>query len=200
MLKRLVYLIIIIIIFAGQSLCFTLTDEMKEEIEEKEWLVKVHPDDANAYFDLAITYAYSNKIEEGLDMLKKVEELDPEFAPKALDIYSKKVKFFPDDWKLRFRLAFALYFNKQKRAAIREFEEIIKDHPDNIFSYAYIALIYGELDEPSKTIRWSKKAIEVDNNVAAIHMLLAAAYYKKGRSMAGFQETVEALRLRALGY
>ena len=118
----------------------------------------------------------------------------------SLEMYSKKVKYFPDDWKIRFRFAFALYFNNKKDEAIREFEQIIKDHPDNVFAYAYVALIYGEQEKVSETIDWCKKAIDVDSNVAAIHLLLAAAYYKNNQGFLGFQETFEALRLRALGF
>ncbi|MFC1559861.1 tetratricopeptide repeat protein [Candidatus Margulisiibacteriota bacterium] len=200
MLRMLLITTMIAVLFGGYAFCFTLTDDLKTEIEEKEWLVKVHPEDPAAYFDLAITYAYSNRIEDALSMLKKVDELDKDFPPKALEIYSKEVRFFPDDWKTRFRFAFALYFNGKKEEAIREFKQIIEKHPDNVFSYAYIATIYGELDNVDEAIDWCKKAIEVDSNVAATHLLLAAAYYKNGQGLLGFQETFEALRLRALGY
>ncbi|MFH1710136.1 MAG: tetratricopeptide repeat protein [bacterium] len=179
---------------------FELTKELKGEIEDKQWLVKVHPNNPQSRFELAITYAYSNRIEDGLAELKKVDEMDKTFAPKALKIYSKKVKLFPNDWKARFRYAFALYFNNKKKEAIKEFEKIIKQDPKNVFSYGYIATIYGEMNEVDETIDYAKKALEIDTNIAAIHLLLGTAYYKKGRPGPSFQETFEALRLRALGY
>ena len=179
---------------------FELTKDLKDEIEEKQWLVKVHQNNPQYHFELAITYAYSNRIEDGLTELNKVDELDKSFAPKALKIYSKKLKLFPNDWKARFRYAFALYFNNKKMEAIKEFERIIKQDPDNVFSYGYIATIYGEMNEVDEAIDYAKKALEVDSNVAAIHLLLGAAYYKKGQAGLGFQETFEALRLRSLGY
>ena len=179
---------------------FQLTDDLKSEIEEKEWLVKVHPNDARAHFELAITYSYSNKIESGLNELKKVDKIDPKFAPKALKIYSKKARLFPNDWKIQFRYAFTLYFNNKKKEAIKVFENIIKMDPKNIFSYGYIATIYGEMNEVNLAIEYSKKALGIDSNVAAIHLLLGAAYYKNNQAVLGFQETFEALRLRALGY
>lgn len=179
---------------------FELTKDLKNEIEDKQWLVKVHPKNPQYHFELAITYAYSNRIEDGLNELKKVDELDKTFAPKALKIYSKKVNLFPNDWKARFRYAFALYFNNKKKEAIREFEKIIKQDPNNVFSYGYIATIYGEMNNVDDAIDYSKKALEIDSNVAAIHLLLGTGYYKKGQAGLGFQETFEALRLRALGY
>jgi len=179
---------------------FDLTKDLKDEIEDKQWLVKVHPNNPQYHFELAITYAYSNRIEDGLTELKKVNEIDKKFAPKALALYSKKMKLFPNDWKARFRYAFALYFNNKKKEAIKEFENIIKQDPNNIFSYGYIATIYGEMNEVDEAIDYAKKALEIDSNVAAIHLLLGAAYYKKGQAGLGFQETFEALRLRSLGY
>jgi tetratricopeptide (TPR) repeat protein len=198
----LIFAMFAVLIAAGglSAYSFELTKELKSEIEENQWLVKVHPNDPQYHFELAITYAYSNRIEDGLNELKKVDEIDDTFAPKALQIYSKKARLFPDDWKVRFRYAFALYFNNKKSDAIKEFEKIIKQDPKNVFSYGYIATIYGEMNNVDETIDYAKKAIEIDSNVAAIHLLLGAAYYKKGRPGPGFQETFEALRLRALGY
>jgi len=179
---------------------FVLTKDLKDDIEDKQWLVKVHPKNPQYHFELAITYAYSNRLEDGLKELKKVDELDNTFASKALKIYSRKVNLFPNDWKARFRYAFALYFSDKKKEAIREFEKIIKQDPDNVFSYGYIATIYGEMNNVDDAIDYAKKALDIDPDVAAIHMLLGAAYYKKGQAGLGFQETFEALRLRALGY
>ncbi len=191
---------VLLVAAACSAYSFVLTKELKNEIEENQWLVKVHPKDPQYHFELAITYAYSNRIEDGLNELKKVDQLDKTFAPKALKIYSKKARLFPNEWKIRFRYAFALYFNDKKKEAIKEFENIIKLDPKNVFSYGYIATIYGEMDEVDEAIEYSKKALAVDSNVAAIHLLLGAAYYKKGQPGPGLQETMEALRLRALGY
>lgn len=191
---------ILVIFRAYLAFSFELSKDLKSETEEKQWLVKVHPKDPQYHFELAITYAYSNRIEDGLNELKKVDEIDKTFAPKALQIYAKKARLFPNDWKIRFRYAFALYFNNKKKEAIKEFENIIKLDPKNVFSYGYIATIYGEMNDVDKAIEYSQKAIEIDSNVAAIHLLLGTAYYKKGRPGPGFQETFEALRLRSLGY
>jgi len=202
--RALFFLLLLVFIFAllkaNSALSFKLTQEQKSEIEEKEWLVKVHPKDAQSHFELAITYSYSNKIEDGLNELKIVDQLDPEYAPKALKYYSKMARLYPNNWKIRFRYAFALYFNNKKKDAIKEFEKIIKQDPKNIFSYGYIATIYGEMNQVDEAIDYSKKALEIDPNVAAIHLLLGAAYYKNNQAALGFQETFEALRLRALGF
>lgn len=190
---------------SGQAYSFKLSEELKNEIDDKEFSVKVRPDDPQSHFELAITYSYSNRIEDGLSELKKVDKIDPKYAPKALKFYQKKARVFPNDWKLRFRYAFALYFNETRKnnyksLAIDEFKQVIRLDPKNVFAYGYIATIYGDMNEVEEAINYAKKALEIDPDVAAIHLLLGAAYYKKGQAGLGIQETMEAMRLRALGY
>lgn len=181
-----------------------MTKELQAEVDEKLKAVEESPDDPHARFDLAITYAYTNYVEEGWDELKKVDEIDEEFAPVALEMYTKKVAENPEDWKLRFRLAFAEYFNERKQEAINQFYYVAqmepKDDPKRIWAYGYMGLIYGELDKTDKAVSWVKKAIRIDSNVAALHLLLASGYYKQGRGWDAFWEGIEALRLKALGY
>ena len=188
----------------NQTHAWKITKELQAEVDEKLKAVEKSPDDPHAHFDLAITYAYTNHVEEGWDELKKVNEIDKEFAPVALEMYTKKVAENPDDWKLRFRLAFAEYFNERKQEAINQLYYISqmepKDDPKRIWAYGYMGLIYGELDEVDKAVGWVKKGLKIDSNVAALHLLLASGYYKQGRSWDAFWEGVEALRLKALGY
>ena len=205
-LKKLVSVIICvsIIALAGSAFAWSITEELKKELAEKRASVEANPNSPYAHFDLAITQAYSNRIEEGLEELKKVEELDKDFAPVALDIFSKEAAAKPDDWKIRFRLGFAHYFNKNKEKAIEVLKEVAemepKNDPKRIWAYGYISLLYGELNKTDEAIEWVKKAIKIDNDVAALHLLLAAGYSRKGWGWNAFWEGMEAMRLRALGF
>jgi len=195
----------IVFISMKSAPAWDMTDELREEIEAKQKALEENPDDPHAHFDLAITYSYSNKVQEGWDELKKVNEIDEEFAPLALEMYSKEVEANPDDWKKRFRLAFALYFNDMKREAIEEMNYIAEMEPKDdtnkrLWAYGYMGLIYGEEDEDDLAVEYVKKAIEIDTDVAALHMLLAAGYQKQGKGWEAFWEGLEALRLKALGY
>ena len=195
---------LMVILMAGASFAWSITEELKQELAQKKASVEANPNSPNAHFDLAITYAYTNHIEEGLNELKKVEELDKDYAPVALEYYSKEAEARPDDWKIKFRLGFAYYFNKDKVTAIEVMKEVAemepKDDPKRIWAYGYISLLYGELDQVDEAIEWVKKAISIDSNVAAFHLLLAAGYSKKGWGWNAFLEGMEALRLRALGF
>jgi tetratricopeptide (TPR) repeat protein len=197
-------LAVLLCLTSSGALAWEMTDELQAEVDAKRKALEEAPDDPHAHFDLAITYAYTNYVEEGWDELKKVNELDEDFGPVALKMYRNEVAKNPDDWKLRFRLAFALYFNEMKQEAINQMYYISqmepKDNPKRIWAYGYMGLIYGEIDEVDKAISWVKKGLKIDSNVAALHLLLASGYYKKGNGWAAFFEGMEALRLKALGY
>lgn len=186
------------------ALAYTITKELQNEINVKLASVEAAPDEPHSHFDLAITYSYTNHVQEGWDELKIVHDLDKNYAKEALVMYSQLAKDNPNDWKLRFRLAFILYFNDKKAEAIEEMKRIVdmdpKGDPKRIWAYGYIGLIYGEIDNTDEGIRYIKKALKIDSNVAALHMLLASGYQKKGDNWGTFWEGVEALRLKALGY
>lgn len=174
--------------------------ELLQEIKDKKAQVIAEPKSALAHFDLAITYAYTNHIQEGWDELKKVEALDPNFRNSGLLLYITKVNQSPQDWKLRFRLAFAYYFNQDKVAAIRELDNVLIIDPYNVWAFGYIALIYGEMNQTDKAMDYTKRGLKIDSNVAALHLLLAEGYNRKGNKWGAMAEGLEALRLRALGF
>ena len=126
--------------------------------------------------------------------------MDPEFKKDALNYYITEVNADPGNWKTRFRLAFAMYFNDQKKEAIQQFKYVLVSDPYNVWAYGYISLAYGDMGENDKAIEWAEKGIKIDKLVAALHLLLSQGYYNKGDSWKGFLEATEALRLKALGY
>jgi tetratricopeptide (TPR) repeat protein len=84
--------------------------------------------------------------------------------------------------------------------AIAELKRVIELDKKNVWAYGYIGLLFGEMDKIDTGISWIKKGLKIDPDVAALHMLLSSAYYKKDDSWGGFWEGVEALRLKALGF
>lgn len=179
---------------------WTISKELQTEVQEKKAAVVKTPNDAFARFDLAVTYSYTNHILESWEEIKKIPDLDPSFKKKGLIFYIEKVTENPQDWKLRFRLAFALYFNGRKAEAIEQFKNVLIIDPYNVWAYGYISLAYGEMDKIDEAILWAKKGIKVDRFVAALHLLLSQGYYRKGDNWSGFAEAAETLRLKALGY
>lgn len=202
-------LLIIAVFIPKEAGAFSLTPELKKEIAEKKIAVEAAEKKATdekktadpfVYFDLAMTYAYSNKIEEGWALLKKVHEQDKQYAPKMIKKYVPLIKADPSNWKNRIRLAFSLFFDNQKEKAIEELQGIETMDPKNIWALAYQALIYGEEEKIDKGILLTKKALKIDNDVSSLHYLLGTAYIKKGWQLKGYTEIAEALRLKALGH
>lgn len=197
---RSLVLITLILLLGLPALGWRITKELEQEITQKKAIVRKNPQDAQAQFELAVTYAYTNNIIDGLNALKKIPDIDPTFRTRALNLYIEKVTAKPASWRLRYRLAFAYYANGLRQPAIRELENVLKIDPYNVWAYGYIALIYGEQNQVDKAIEYTRKGLKIDNKVAALHLLLAEGYYKKGDSWRGFREGVEAFRLKALGY
>ena len=56
-----------------------ITKELQQELTAKQAAVKASPNSADARFDLAITMAYTNNIQDGWANLKKTVELDPNY-------------------------------------------------------------------------------------------------------------------------
>ncbi|MFA5105025.1 MAG: hypothetical protein WC527_07625 [Candidatus Margulisiibacteriota bacterium] len=194
---------IFLLIFTVRSFAWVNTPELLTEIELKEAAVKAAPNSPDARFDLAITYAYTNKIEAGLDALKVTSNLSgntKKYSRCLIEKYYAIVKGNPRDWKARFRLAFAYYFGGYKKQASNELQNVANLDPGNPWPYGYMAVIAAEDERWQEGIKYMKKAIAIDSNVAAFHLGLAQAYYKTGNSFGGVMETGEALRLRALGY
>ena len=149
---------------------------------------------------MAITYAYTNKIQEGWGLLSNIEKMDPTYKNKAYRTYIQKVNQNPSDWRLRFRLGFAYYFAGKKELAINELKNVLIIDPYNVWAYGYIGLIYGEMNNIDPAIQYIKAGLKIDNLVAALHLLLSQAYYKKGDSWGGFVEASTAIRLKLQGY
>lgn len=188
------------LIFGLDANAWRITPDLQKELDQKQAAVKANPNDADARFDLAITMAYTNNIQDGWNQLKKTVELDPNYKKKGLDLYIKKVTDSPNDWRLRFRLAFAYYFNDQKKEAVHELDNVLILDPYNVWAYGYAALILGEMGKVDTALAYTRRGLKIDSNVAALHLLLSEGLYKKNDNWGGFVERVEALRLRALGY
>jgi tetratricopeptide (TPR) repeat protein len=193
-------LLIVSLLIINSASGWRITKELEQELKEKKRIADQNPDSAAARFDLAITQAYTNHLIDGMSSIRKIPDLDPNYKQTALTTYIKKVTADPQNWRLRCRLAFAYYFNDMKKDAIREFENVLKIDPYNVWAYGYIALLYGDMGEVDKAMEVCKQGLAIDSNVAALHLLLSEGYYKKGDSWKGFLERMEALRLKALGY
>lgn len=196
-------MVALVALFAASASGWVNSPELKKEIADKEAALAKDPGSPEALFDLAITYAYTNKIQEGLDALKRSGELSGDvkkFSLKLINKHFAEVKKNPYDWRARFRLAFAYYFGGYKEYSITEFRNIAVIDPKSPWPHGYIAIILAEDGKWNEAVASMKKAIKIDSNVAAFHLGLGQGYYKLNMPWQGNMETLEALRLKALGF
>ena len=151
---------------------------------------------ADTYFELAMSQAYTGQIEKGWDNLKKIPEYDKEYASKVIEKYDRLSKQEPYEWKHFFKLAFGYRFNEQKDKALACFQEVLRINPKNIWAMGFIGLIEGEKGNVDKGIEWSLKALAIEPKAPAIHFLLAEGYRRKGDYFKAFAEFMTVGRLK----
>jgi tetratricopeptide (TPR) repeat protein len=176
-----------------------ISRDVQFEYAKYKYIATKNPQDPWAHFNLAITYAYMGKVEEGLKELGAVEKLDKAFAPKAIEKYSQMLVENPTNWQARFRLAFAYYFGKDRDKAIAELKKIVADPPldgKTAWAYGYMAVIYGEQEKWDEAITACQKGLDIEPDAAAIHLAYAQALVKKGRTFQAAGEALTAFRLR----
>lgn len=197
-----VYLIIIglvcLLVFFASSVGATKIDKgLVTQIKKNIKRTRREPKNANAYFELAMSYAFAGRVRKSWKNLEKVGKLDKNYDKKAVRKYSVLSKKHPYNWKYKFKLAFGYYFAKQKHKAIGEFSKILKIKPKHVWALGYKALILGEQGKTNQTISLCKKALAIESDAAAIHFLLSQAYKKKGKKGSAFKELLISGKLEA---
>lgn len=196
------YLIIIgilcIILFCLGLAWATYVDQATiSEIKQNIIWTKKEPKNPDAFFELAMSYAFAGRVRKGWKNLEKVDRLDKTYATKVIKKYSLLVQKDSYKWKNRFKLAFGYYFGKQKQSAINEFDKILKIKTKYVWALGYKALILGEIGQTEQTIILCKQALTLDPDAAAIHFLLSEAYKKKGQKGASIKELMTTGKLEA---
>ena len=200
-----IILSLILVVFSFSGLAFAQGFELSKadfnELQQNLEIAKANPQSPGAYFELAMTYAYTGLVIQGMDALKKVDKLDHNYASKVIAKYEPLTKKYPNEWKNWFKLAFGFYFGNKKAKAKDCFKVILQKYPDNVWARGYLALILGEeivteeealknKNVPEKKIKeilnpkieevidLCKQALEIDPDVGGIHFLLGQAYLK----------------------
>lgn len=192
-----IFLSVIIWISANTYGWYRIPSADLNEFYELKQIVIDNPESPTAHFELAMNYAYTGRVITGWDSLKRVNELDPDYSSKVIQFYEQKITQEPDRWHHYFKLAFGYYFTEQKDLAYDQFLTILELEPDNFWAMAYIALLEADKENYSATISWSKRALSYNNDLIAVHWLIAKAYKKKGRPFAAFGHRLRMMKLLA---
>jgi len=181
-LKHLVLSLLFSLIFFSsiQAKIYIIPESLKKEVFQAEQIAQKTPTSAEAQFELAMAYGYTGQVEKGWACLKKIPNLDPNYAPKVVEKYSKLIQKEPQEWRHYFKIAFGYFFIDEKEKCIESFNKVLEIDPKNFWVMAYIGLVEGERGNIDKGMEWSKKALAIEPNATAVHFLIAEGYRRKG--------------------
>lgn len=142
------------------NLSFFMGD-VDEAISSLKLAVDIDPTYSKNYIDLAAFYSLRGYETEGLQMIRKAEQLDPDnpLLKKAKKLWHAVSR----DKRIRERLKEGrVYLSiKDYAQAKRFFESIIKDDPSNFFAYAFLAESETGLGLVDAAKRHQEQAVEL---------------------------------------
>ena len=181
----------------GLAATFYVPPYLVEEQVEKVKAVRLNPQSAEARFELAMNYAYTGWVELGWDQLKLVPEYDKNYAQVVIQKYSEKIRKEPNEWRHYFKRAFGYYFEDQKEKSMDQFKKVVELNPKQVWAMGFVAYLYGEKKEFKQGMDWCKRALEIEPNATAIHMLMAAALLQTGDYFGFLGEPWHVTRLKS---
>jgi tetratricopeptide (TPR) repeat protein len=189
-------LIIAMIIYLASFILafpYAVSEDVLSDVKKYETAYAAQPSSNEVIFELAMAYAYSGQVKEGLD---KIKLLKVDYADVVISKYSGVRLKNEKDWKSSFKLGFAYYFKKDKTKAIELFRESFDRNPKNVWPLGYMALVYGEMGNVDEAIRICHQALKIEKNATGIHFLLADAYKIKKKYMKAMKHILIVAKLQ----
>ncbi len=154
--------------------------EIDIAIREFEGRVERHPDDIEARMRLAHLYLEVDKREAAIHQYRAIQDIDPAFDPpyEALEELQHK---FPRLFREREEPREPERRDEQRshfEGEIRELEEKVERHPDNIELRMRLAHFYLEIDKIEAAIMQYKAALEINPNFDPPYKALKELGYK----------------------
>lgn len=150
-----------------------ITETQWEELKESYRLAKNNTSDLRVKFNLAMNYAYTGFLQEGLDELVAINKEDEEYSKKVLEETILELEQATSDWKANFYYAFALYFNNRKEEAIDYFFKVVEFAPERTtkgWALGYVAYIYGEKKEWKTALKIIEQAIRYEPDGVGLYL------------------------------
>lgn len=133
-----------------------------EAQKELEWLIKDHPDELDAYYDLAATFLYRE---------------DGKGAIKAYEMLEERIGLEPD---LSFQKQRIYLLMGQPEKAIKEVDRLLEVLPEPEI-YGHKAGMLMEMGKSKEAEQTLLRLLEIDRNNGNAHMMLSRIYARDGR-------------------
>ncbi|MCQ9205528.1 MAG: tetratricopeptide repeat protein [Omnitrophica bacterium] len=141
-----------------------------ERIEEAEKVLKeakkIDPDNIDVSLALIFVYSYSHKD----------KELETEYEYFLESAHKSK----PKDTGISEYLAQFYFYKKKPKEAIKIYERILNNNPNNIEAIFWLGYIYEEVNRHKEAIKVWEKGLGIDPSYAPILNSLAYIYAKDG--------------------
>jgi superkiller protein 3 len=121
-------------------------------------IIMSNPNNANAYYNLGLTY----------NDLKNYTE--------AIKCFQKAIAIDPNDAKAYYNMGIAYRHLKNSEEAIKCFQKAIEINPNHAWSYYAMGLTYYDLWNPTEAIKCYQKAIKINPNHAWSYYAMGNAY------------------------
>lgn len=118
--------------------------------------IRLHPEYAEAYFELGTMYYRWSHFHKAIEPLKKAIELEPHqpaaygnlgmnynlagMYPDAEEILRKLIEIVPDHASGHYELGFALLQQGRPEEAVEHFRKTVKLHPQHAMAYYFLSL------------------------------------------------------------
>ncbi len=136
------------------------TGNYEEAIAQAKLGIEKNPNDAEAHFQLGISYSYTEEMALSYEHFKKSVELDPNKQKLSED----NIK---SNWARHFNAGIAEYQGDNIEGAAVEFEEAAMADPRRINGWLNLAKSYNKLAKEDSTY-WEKSFVVVDTLMSLI--------------------------------
>jgi tetratricopeptide (TPR) repeat protein len=101
--------------------------------------------------------------------------------PEAISAYREALRLTPDDTGLKGRYGIALKDDLQSAEALRVFEKLRDEHPDDPFAWRQIGFVNANLAQTETAISAYEKSLSLDRKQPKVWLALMAAYHAVDR-------------------
>lgn len=147
-----------------------ISEKMAKLIEQARQQLAEHPDDVEAYLQLARAYSELRRYGD------------------AIEAYLQAIKFSPDNGDAYDSLGLAYYKLGRYQEAIEAYKESVRMKPDSEPGYNRLGTIYIIIGEYTMALDAFKEALRIDPGNSVTHFNLGLSYFLAGDTSAASEE------------
>jgi tetratricopeptide (TPR) repeat protein len=184
--------------WAGLAELYSHAGRPERALASAERALALAPGNADAWLAKGVALHGVKRDHEAIDALRKSIALQTEpnpkpwgslgdvyyelnMLPESLAAYREGLRLAPDDAGLRLRYGIALSGDRQFTEALRWFEKLRDEHPDNAFVWRQLGSTWLSMARPEAAIAAFEKSLNLDRKQAVVWLSLMYAYHLADR-------------------